>query len=733
MTARMVGYLLLSGWLSAALLAGSAMAAVAADSPADNVSSGGQQALQQADAAIAARDYEQAATVLRSAINNSQKVSGSTKLEARLWRRLAFVSRLQGEHYAGIDQLQQALKLAREAPAKQLVSLILYDLGTSYLTVGDLDQSIDALSKSSKFFTRPYKSSLPIRVQINLAHALIRNHSKQGLKERLQNLDAAITQFKDKGERPELLLSLGRLYQQAQKELGLPARWRKQAFDYFSKARQLVDTANQSELNSYLDGFTGELYEDEHRYKGALTYTRRAVFNAQQSGADEALFKWQWQMGRLLRAQDNRSAALAAYRQAVGSLQKVRLALLMGDRSNFKRYIEPFYYQYFGLLLQQAREQQQAAAKDRLLHEVIDALEHFRVAELEDYFQNACVETTPVDQVLKTVTNNTAVIYPLVLANSIDTIVVINGHLSLYSTAVPRQRVISALHRFRKTLQDYRLQSGYLAQAKTLYNWLVKPFMADLQKAGIDTLVVVPDGPLRLIPMAALHDGDQYLIETMPVVTTPALSLTKRGEPVHGAAKLLATGITEAVQGYDALPSVNYELNQINHLYPAVTLKNNAFVLSRAKHELAQGHYSIIHMATHGEFNHDFRKSYLLTFDGKITMSTLGQTIGMRQFTGQPLDLLVLSACRTAVGDERAALGLAGVAVNAGARSAVATLWYINDAATSKLMSELYRQLAKPGVDKAQALRQAQLSLIHSKNRYHPYYWSPFLLIGDWQ
>ena len=248
----------------------------------------------------------------------------------------------------------------------------------------------------------------------------------------------------------------------------------------------------------------------------------------------------------------------------------------------------------------------------------------------------------------------------------------------------------------------------------------------------MENLLFIPDGPLRSIPMSALYDGKKYLIQTFSTASTPSLSLTTVHKPENVSKKILLNGVTQAVQGYTALPSVDLELQSIGMLYPSVMLKDKAFTLARAEKELSQGGYSIVHIATHGEFSSDYRNSYLLTYDNKLTMAELQETIGLRKYKQDPLDLLVLSACQTAVGDDRAALGLAGVAIKAGARSAIATLWSISDKATSQLVAEFYKQLQLEPVTKAVALKNAQLTLINTQKYKHPYYWAPFLLIGNW-
>ena len=161
-------------------------------------------------------------------------------------------------------------------------------------------------------------------------------------------------------------------------------------------------------------------------------------------------------------------------------------------------------------------------------------------------------------------------------------------------------------------------------------------------------------------------------------------------------------------------------------------LLNEEFKLPRLETEMEEGEFSIVHIASHGQFDNDVRKTFLLTFDDKLTMDRLDQFVGLLRYRDEPLSFLMLSACETAAGDDRAALGLAGVAIKAGASSAVATLWFINDQASSNLVSDFYRELQSPGTTKALALQRAQVKMLDDPIYNHPAYWAPFLLLNNW-
>ena len=148
--------------------------------------------------------------------------------------------------------------------------------------------------------------------------------------------------------------------------------------------------------------------------------------------------------------------------------------------------------------------------------------------------------------------------------------------------------------------------------------------------------------------------------------------------------------------------------------------------------EVEQRTFGIVHVATHGEFSANAADSFVLTYDGRISMDRLANLVGKTRFREHGLELLTLSACETAAGDDRAALGLAGAALNAGARSALATLWMVNDQVAAQLITSFYRNLADTKHSRAEALRQAQLAVLQQRAYRHPAYWAPYLLISSW-
>jgi CHAT domain-containing protein len=195
----------------------------------------------------------------------------------------------------------------------------------------------------------------------------------------------------------------------------------------------------------------------------------------------------------------------------------------------------------------------------------------------------------------------------------------------------------------------------------------------------------------------------------------------------------LVVGLSDAVQNFSALPSVKEELKDIKKIMNANKMyMNQTFTIPNVQNEFKHNDYAIVHFATHGVFGGTGKHSFLLTYDNQLDMDALEDLMSLGKYRDHQVDMLTLSACQTALGNERAALGLGGVAVKAGVRSAVATLWYVDDEATSLAIRELYRQLKKREMTKAKALQNAQKMLISTRQYWHPIYWAPFLLIGCW-
>jgi CHAT domain-containing protein len=451
----------------------------------------------------------------------------------------------------------------------------------------------------------------------------------------------------------------------------------------------------------------------------------------------EGLYLWQWQIGRLLSATGELDNAIDAYRQATYTLQSIRQDLTIaqqGRQLSFRQVASPLFLGLTDMLLQRAAQRSPVGGVSEDLVEARDTVELLKAAELQDYFEDECVSQLQAKQTtIDDIQPNTAAIYPIFLPTRMELLVSTTRGLLQVTVKKSEIEMTDEIRRFRIALET-RNSNRYRRHARNLYDWIVRPLENILVDQKIETLVVIPEGALRTVPMAALFDekSQKFLIEKYAIATAPGLTLIDPQPIARENISVLITGITESVQDFPALPNVGEELDSIEQIIGGKVLRDADFLESSVEQELRTNAYTVVHVASHGEFSSDPAKSFLLTYDGRLNMNELEKYVKFGQFREEPLELLTLSACQTAAGDDRAALGLAGIAVKAGARSALATLWFINDRASSQLISEVYRNLGNGELSKAKALQMAQVSFLKDRRYRHPSYWSPFLLIGNW-
>ncbi len=318
-----------------------------------------------------------------------------------------------------------------------------------------------------------------------------------------------------------------------------------------------------------------------------------------------------------------------------------------------------------------------------------------------------------------------------------------------------RQRVLATAREFHSTVTNSRNPRAYLTPAQQLHKWLIASIEPDLKAQQINNLSFIMDTGLRSLPIAALHDGKGFLIERYSVGLMPSLSLTDTRYVDVRDLKVLAMGASEFTD-LRSLPAVPVELSSIvGNLWQGKSFFNETFTWENLKTARAKDNFGIIHLATHGEFlPGKAGNSYIQMWNSKLRLDQLKQ---LELGKNPRVELLVLSSCRTALGDEQAELGFAGLAVLAGVKSAMGSLWYVSDEGTLGLMTTFYRELKQVPV-KAEALRQAQLAMLKGQVRLeggkliadgasiplppelvqlgdkdltHPYYWSAFTMIGN--
>ncbi len=635
-----------------------------------------------------------------------------------------------GELEPALTHLGKSLDLAEVSAQEELMALALNGLGNIASAKGRQQESLADYSEAMNIAEATGSTILAAEAATNAGRAALALKQRDRALEFADFADKALQSAPPERTSAHAHIALARLL----RDLGQAQR-RLAAYHHYQTASTIGTLLGDPTLHAYGLGYIGEMYEQEGRKEEALKYTGQALQATLGIERDDILYRLQWQAGRILRDLGREDEAITAYRQAVATIQNVRSRLMSSPlrrRLSFREFVGDLYYQLADLLLRRAGRVQISDAQADLLA-ARDTVEQLKAVELEDYFQDECVTALKEKKLSldRKIDTHTAALYPIILQDRLELLLSLPDEIRRISVPVDANTLTQEARLLRQALETYR-GTRYLVHARRLYDWLIRPWKEVLRERDIDTLVFLPDGALRLIPISTLHDGEHHLIEGFAIATSPGLILTDPKPIGRDSPQVLLSGLSEAVQGYSALPAVEAELEALQKLFGGRQIKDREFVKLRLKTELEQSPYSIVHIATHGEIESDVRKSYLLTYDDKLTMDELEDYVSRTRYRVEGVELLTLSACRTAVGDDRAALGLAGIALKAGARSAVATLWSISDEATSQLIPRFYEKLLKSGLSKAQALQQTQREMLESGRFSHPGYWAPYLLVGNW-
>jgi CHAT domain-containing protein len=514
-----------------------------------------------------------------------------------------------------------------------------------------------------------------------------------------------------------------------------------------------AERLGDSLASSMANGELGALALSADRLDEAEILTQKALRQTIALKMPEFSSRWLWQLALISRKQHNRPAALAAYQQALNELSTLRLDLAsssLADPSSFSKSLEPISREFIDLLLIDSSVRKPS---DNDLKRARLVMEELQVAELNDFFRLPCFDASSIARRNEP---NVAVVYPMLLPNRLEVIVQVpgpkEGTLRHHSQPIDE----GSFHRTVKNLQ-YQLQnrpslsdatSLLLPHAQQLHQWLLGDLDADLQASGITQLVFVPDKALRNLPMAVLHDGKGYLADRYAISVAPGMLHTPSTRRPGNQPRVLGAGVSKRIEKVDGSPqgrlgvlsAVDRELEELRNRTGATVLLNEAFTKQALQKALQSRDYSVVHLATHGKFSSNPNENFLITGLGEsITVNQLADLLQPTQRrTGNSLDLLILSACEGAYGDDNANLGLAAVAARSGASSTIASLWSVDDKATATFMDAFYRNWLGHKSDgqlisKAQALSLAQAELRKDPDTRHPYYWGAFTLLGDWR
>ncbi len=675
--------------------------------------------------------FHQRATEQLEAIATALAEQPPSSVQAMTLLNLGTMLRMQGEAERSQQTLEAALAVTEPLPQPHLTSAILLNLGHTAQVQANSDQALayyqQALATAptplGQFQAQVSQLNLLVSQNPSAAQALWSTLEPQ-LQEQTMTLPASRDAIYAQ-------LNLAATLLQPDHSLASPEQISALLNTAGYQAQQIEDSLAQA----YTLGYQAQVYRQMQEWAEAEVLTAKALQQAQILEAPAMIYQWAEQLGQVRRAQGDRRGAITAYTEAVNALRVLRVNLNAASddvQFTFRDTVEPVYRELVKLLLQgeAGRPDEQANLEQaRLL------IEDLQLAELQDYFQDGCVQGEPM--VADDVDPTAAVIYPIVLDDRLDVIVSVAGQpMHHHSTPIEPGQVEQTVQGLLRSLTT-PLGSGQAnttQQLQQVYNWLIAPVEANLEQHSIETLVFVADGILRTLPLTALHNGEAYLIERYNVVTSPGLNLLDPSPLERQGLQMLAGGLSEARPGFPPLPFVEDEIQQITAQIPNhQVLFNQDLTRNNLTASLATAPAGVIHLATHGTFGSTAEDTFILTWDGEVTIKELGALLQTRnRSSALPIELLVFSACKTATGDSRAVLGIAGMAMRSGVRSTVAGLWPLNDQATAVFMDHFYEALAQPATTKAEAFRQAQLALLQDSRFNTPYYWGPFVMVGNW-
>jgi CHAT domain-containing protein len=667
--------------------------------------------------------------LLLEEIQQKLETQPDSQIKATGLRSLGVTLQVVGDLKKSEQILQQSLAIAHKLNLPEETNATIFSLGNTARASNKIEDAIafyqQAATNTSDRLGQLQAKLNQLRLLITVqkweqARTLIPEINKH-----LADLPASREAIYAKVNLAESLMQLGRKSPGAE-EKGTGA------LEILEESLQQAQEIEDPRAESYTLGSLGKLYERQKQWQKAQKLSESALQIAEEINASDISYQWQWQLGRVMNAQNNIEGAIAAESEAVKTLQFLRKDLVTINpdvQFSFRDSVEPVYRDLVRLLLTSNPDFNN-------LKKAREVIESLQVAELENFFREACLDTKAKAKQIDEVDSSAAVVYPIVLPDRLAVILSLPGkQLSYYQTSLSRADIEGTLEQLLQSLNPVYSNKERLQLSETVYNWLIKPAETDLNSHKVKTLVFVLDGVLRNLPMAALYDGKQYLIEKYNVALTPGMQLLEPKAIAQQNLQAVIAGISESSQGFAALPGVKTEVEEIATELPSQLLLDRNFTNSNLQDRLQETSAPVIHLATHGQFSSDPEETYILTWDRQIKVKDFESLLRSReQKPTSPIELMVLSACQTAAGDNRAGLGMAGMAIRSGARSTLATLWSVQDRSTSFLMTEFYKKLTQPktNLTKAEALRQAQLTLVNSPEYRHPFYWAPFVLVGNW-
>ncbi len=540
---------------------------------------------------------------------------------------------------------ERAMQAAGNSSATAAVATV---TSTVYFRLGLREEGLVLLRRGAQLYRAAGDRPAAALVSLNLARA-----SRQPDEQR-QMIDAVLAEW------PALTQTF---------------RGRKAAVETLRLAAELLPDAGLPGLNRPLETLAAAASAANDRpaqadiqFARALLAERRAAWGAVVRHNDAALTlaasgsvavspDWLWQRGRALRAQGEPDRARSIYADLIARLEQLKPAIdpaLLGAGSTFRERYGDAYLEYADLLLGRARGTG-GDERQTLLRRVREVTEFSKLVEVADYYRDPCIASAVAPRTVEAADARAITLYPIVFADRIELLVSRQSQISLATVTVPRAELVKLIGEFRLLLEK-RATRQHLRPSRRLYDLLIRPIEAMVFETP-GTLVIVPDAILRTMPFAALNDGEKYLVEKTSIGTTISLSLTDPRKIDAVGVRAAVLGLTEARLGFAELPAVKEETGRISKLLQTQPQLDEGFTRNLLITNLSSAAPSIVHIASHGQFATDPRESFLLTYDARMDIDTLRAAVGAGAARSRSLELLMLSACQTAAGDERSGDG----------------------------------------------------------------------------
>jgi CHAT domain-containing protein len=662
-----------------------------------------------------------------------------------------------------ITILEQALQLAQQLQSPSDITTAQISLGNTYRALSQPQKALEYYQQAAQSATSPTQKLQALSNQQSLSIADSNSPAPN---------PTIATEIPNQLDR--LPLNRSTLYSRIQAADSLiKTKDFDQAISILNATLTMAESLGDRSAESYALGYLGQAYEKQIPNGNppsakALDFTTRALAIAEELNAREIAYLWLWQLGRLEKL-SNPEQAVKSYYAAYVTLRNLRQDLNAENtdlQTSFREGpIESVYRELADLLLQ-------PAIADKPLKESLDkttntetydseplkyplyaarrVIQDLQSTQLANFLQTPCAPSNlkAIDDQVDEKDSHTATLYPILLDDRIEVIARLPGQpLRHYAFSIPKKTVQAKIRKFQRDLEESYTFDAVKFDGREIYQWLVpQAVQTQLENKTdkIDTIIFALDSPFRNIPVAALYDGENYLIEKYAVSVTLDLELKDLKPLPKNSLSILAASLSKPpLQFQDSFSTLTYADKEVDAIQQIEGVKvsripNEQFTFDNFNDKFNNSPFKIVHLATHGQFSSNPEKNFILTAaskqkDGKVKLSDFDRMFRTRELNRpDPIDLLILSACETASGDDRATLGIAGAAVKAGARSTIASLWSLDDESSQIFMTAFYKAITQPGTSRAKALQQAQKQLLAQEEYTHPRYWAPFILVGNW-